>query len=158
MIWDNERVVRYRCERDVEQWDVILTPQLLESRRVVSVVIPTDSQMIIGVDTGILSFPYDCTHDKGKPTQYLGLLGLQKPASSSSKPTDKEYLTYVGEEIGMTSKGKPEANPQYPTDAMTYMTESKVTEHVGTSELSSVAEGTSKVPKAKKSSKKCLLQ
>ena len=50
------------------------------------------------------------------------------------------------------------------------MTESKATEHVGTSELSSVAEGTSKgtskltskgtikVPKTTRTSKKCLLQ
>ena len=154
----NERVVRYWWERDVEQWDVILTPQQLESRRVVSVVIPTDSQMIIGVDTGILYFPFDSTHDEGNPTHHLGFHALQKPASSSSKPTDKAHLTCVGEEGIMTSKGKPETNPQYPTDAMTYMTESKATENVGTSELSSVAEGTSKVIKAKKSSKTCLLQ
>ena len=99
---------------------MIPTPQQLEDNSVYSVLIPTDSHMIIGVVNRILCFPYDCTHDKGNPTQYLGFHALHKPASSSSKPTEKEHLTCVGEEGIMTSKGKSEINPQYATDAMTY--------------------------------------
>ena len=46
--WDNKRVVRYWWEGDVEQWDVILTPQQLGGGDPVSVQITPDSHIVVG--------------------------------------------------------------------------------------------------------------
>ena len=44
----NKRVVRYWWERDVEQWDVILTPQQLGGGVPLSVQITPDSHIVVG--------------------------------------------------------------------------------------------------------------
>ena len=44
----NKRVVRYWWERDVEQWDVILTPQQLGGGLPASVQITPDSHIVVG--------------------------------------------------------------------------------------------------------------
>ena len=46
--WDNKIVVRYWWERDVEQWDVILTPQQLGRGSPLSVQITPDSHIVVG--------------------------------------------------------------------------------------------------------------
>ena len=54
----NERVVRYWWEGDVEQWDVILTPQQLGGEYPWSVDITDDGHMVISTPGSLLCFRY----------------------------------------------------------------------------------------------------
>ena len=54
----NTRVVRYCWERDVKQWNVILTPQQLDGEEPWCVDITDDGYMVIGVGWSLLCFRY----------------------------------------------------------------------------------------------------
>ena len=56
----NKRVVRYWWQRDVEQWDVILTPQQLGGRFPLSVQITPDSHIVVGIATDSISGSLVC--------------------------------------------------------------------------------------------------
>ena len=60
--WGNDRVVRYWWERDVEQWDVILTRQQLGGKYPRCVDITDDGHMVVGTETypngSLLCFRY----------------------------------------------------------------------------------------------------
>ena len=56
---DYKRVVRYWWEKDVEQWDVILTPQQLGGEYPQCVDITDDGHIVVGTyGSSLLSFRY----------------------------------------------------------------------------------------------------